>query len=290
MSQKRSNEENPEQHNQTDSPGAETPQDECETVESLIAAYSLGATDPEESELVQARLADCPQAAQELAEYTELKEAMLFSAPPVQAPPDLADKLMAAASSTADDGTRAGPSTGSSGGLAAQLGQWLAGRRWQLSPVLATLAIVLLIGSNLYWQAQLNAVRAQQAEMAERLQVQNALMVLIGAGNAQRVELPPQAEESEAHAAMVWDPDRRRAFLYVGNFPTLPPTEVYQLWLIRDDTRVSGGLFTVDDNGAGTLLLEAPEPLGTYEAVGITPEPAGGSPGPTAPPVVKGPL
>ncbi len=49
----------------------------CERLRELIPAYSLGATDAEETEFVKVHLADCPEAAAELAEYTRLAVALL---------------------------------------------------------------------------------------------------------------------------------------------------------------------------------------------------------------------
>jgi hypothetical protein len=38
------------------------------------------------------------------------------------------------------------------------------------------------------------------------------------------------------------------------------------------------------------VLVHAPYPLAAYQRAGITEEPAGGSPGPTSPGVISGPL
>ena len=54
--------------------------------------------------------------------------------------------------------------------------------------------------------------------------------------------------------------------------------------------RTSGGVFSVYDEGYGVLKIDAPEPLISYQNVGITIEPAGGSPGPTGERVLGGDL
>ncbi|MFQ5657668.1 MAG: anti-sigma factor [Candidatus Methylomirabilales bacterium] len=63
----------------------------------------------------------------------------------------------------------------------------------------------------------------------------------------------------------------------------MPTGKTYQLWLIRDGVRDTGGLFSVDDAGRAVLIVRPPQPLETYEAVGATVEPAGRSAGPTSP-------
>src|SRR5262245_31958404 len=73
--------------------------DDCEVLRELLPAYSLGATDPDETRLVESLLEKCPDAASELADYKMLAEKMLFSAPPAKPPTHLKGKLLAAIAS-----------------------------------------------------------------------------------------------------------------------------------------------------------------------------------------------
>ena len=69
--------------------------------------------------------------------------------------------------------------------------------------------------------------------------------------------------------------------------PKLEANQVYQVWLVKaDDTRENGGTFTVDERGNASVVIRAPANFSTYKSVGVTTEPAGGSPGPTTPRVV----
>ena len=267
----------------------------CDKIAELIPAYSLGALDPEERSFVERHLAQCPGAARELAQYAILDEPLLYSVPPVAAPPAVLERLRTALAQTA--GT---PQTTSGAGQTgsaldrdrppgfAQWWRWFSQPRWRISPLLAACFVLLLVGFGLYWNQQLKGVHTLQDQLAEQLEHQVEFMVLVGAGNAQRVELPPATgSPSTINAAVVLDPERTEAFLYVEEFPMLPNDQIYQLWLIQGDIRTSGGVFQVDEEGNGVLYIEAPEPLGAYDAIGITPEPVGGSPGPTAPPIVR---
>ena len=49
------------------------------------------------------------------------------------------------------------------------------------------------------------------------------------------------------------------ALLGVFNLPSLPPGQVYQIWLIRNGERYSGGQFTVDATGyrESVIVLQA---------------------------------
>jgi hypothetical protein len=80
------------------------------------------------------------------------------------------------------------------------------------------------------------------------------------------------------------------AILVVQDLPPLKPDRVYQLWLRRGESRDNGGTFQVDEQGFGIVFIHAPYPLSAYHRAGITEEPVGGSPGPTSPGVLGGPL
>jgi anti-sigma-K factor RskA len=84
--------------------------------------------------------------------------------------------------------------------------------------------------------------------------------------------------------------DGEHGTLVVDGLPPLDGSHQYQLWLIDDGQRQSGGVFSVDQEGYGALWVSSPEPLSDYSAVGITIEPAGGSPGPTGDKVMGGSL
>jgi hypothetical protein len=266
-------------------------QQDCGLVLELIPAYSLGATDPDETEFVKAHLADCPEAVTELARYMGLAEAMLYSAPAVTAPPQVAQQLQAA---TAGSLPRAQPvpPRPASPSLWQRLRDALASPQLRPALAVAVAALVLLVGVSLLWNAQLGQLREQQQQLAARLNEQEALLAMVGAGQFVRVELPagPAGQATNASATVVCNPGQTIGFLQAESMPPLADDMAYQVWLVKGEERVSGGLFQVDSTGLGRLAFEAPEPLGAYDAIGITSEPASGSPGPTSPPVIRGDL
>jgi anti-sigma-K factor RskA len=93
-----------------------------------------------------------------------------------------------------------------------------------------------------------------------------------------------------ASAVLIVGADSRHGTLAVKNLAVLEADRQYQLWLIRDGARTSGGVFSVDAAGDGTLLISAPRPLDGYLSFGVTIEPAGGSQGPTGAKVLGGVL
>jgi anti-sigma-K factor RskA len=124
--------------------------------------------------------------------------------------------------------------------------------------------IVALLISNLWLWGQLG--RTQGAPGPSILRTIN----LIG------TETAPQAT-----GLLVVSVDGEHGTLVVDGLAPLSEEQQYQLWLIQDGQRSSGGVFSVSEEGYGSLWISSPEPLSSYSSFGITIEPAGGSPGPT---------
>jgi anti-sigma-K factor RskA len=123
--------------------------------------------------------------------------------------------------------------------------------------------VVVLVAGNLWLWGQINR---QPPMTAPALQTIN----LFG------TEAAPGAS-----GLLVVSADGARGTLVVDGLPTLDEERQYQLWLIQDGQRTSGGVFSVNQKGYGSVWVSSPQPLSSYSAFGITIEPAGGSPGPT---------
>ena len=78
--------------------------------------------------------------------------------------------------------------------------------------------------------------------------------------------------------------------LAVTHAPLLDEDQQYQIWLIQDGVRISGGVFSVNADGYGNLMVAANQPLDSFDSFGITIEPLGGSAQPTGEKVLGGKL
>jgi anti-sigma-K factor RskA len=85
----------------------------------------------------------------------------------------------------------------------------------------------------------------------------------------------------QAMGTLIMDQQGHYGTLVVDKLARLDSGHQYQVWLNHNGERISAGLFSVHDDGYASLELQAPLPLSQYDAIGITVEPAGGSPGPT---------
>ncbi|MEP7293441.1 MAG: anti-sigma factor [Chloroflexota bacterium] len=277
---------------------------DCETLEALIPAYSVGATDPEETALVERLLSLCPQGAAELESYLALSEAMHYTAPAAQPPVGLHDKLMAAAAASGNADVSAsakapkvvalGPSPSTPKSIprvpaavkaAEARPRWLSFNRVLGAAV--GIAAALLIISNLYWVNQVNGLRKQQADTVALMRSQQDALASFGTGRADRVDLVSTngSEANTVLATVLWSPQTPTALLFSDHLPALNPDRAYQLWVIQGETPIGVGVFQVDENGVGVMVFNSDAPMTEFNAVAITEEPAGGSEQPTTAPL-----
>jgi len=103
-------------------------------------------------------------------------------------------------------------------------------------------------------------------------------------------ELTGTREAPQARAHLLGSPEQTMAVLIVSGLEPLPPERDYQLWFLREGKPVGSAVFDVRHNGESQMVIHAPRQLGHYDLAAITPEPAGGSPGPTGPIIIAGEL
>src|SRR5258708_3182688 len=263
---------------------------ECESVLALIPAYSIGATDPEEEAFIKGKIADCPEAAAELAKYMKLAEALHYDASPVPASPTLAGALRTAIKAPlAPRPVAALPERETTTGPERAIAQPLSGRYTRLALVLAAAIFLLFLVSVVYWLIQNEQLRSRQDQILAHLHDQDTALMLIGIGASNRIELPvvQAGIQPAAFAAVVVDPQGEYALLYVKDFPALQPDQAYQVWLEHGGQQTSAGLFSVDDDGLGILTFRTSMPIPSFDSVEITTEPAAGSSQPTTSPIVR---
>ena len=223
-----------------------------------LAAYALGCLDEAEARQVREHLAVCAECRAELAPYEAVTGALALAAPEVAPPARLRQQLVA----------RIQPARRPAAGISWWESLSRLFRRSAPAWALASLVlIVALVASNVLW------LQAGRGRPASEMRI---------------LPLRSTAAAPGATGMIVMSPDGEYGTLVVDGLPTLELTQQYQLWLIRDGERVSGGVFSTGGHGYGALVVYVPAPLSLYDSFGITIEPAGGSPGPTGPQVLSG--
>jgi anti-sigma-K factor RskA len=118
----------------------------------------------------------------------------------------------------------------------------------------------------------------------------NQLRETLPAQGFQIVNLASTEFAPEASGILVISANGKHGTLVVNELPDLDSEHEYQLWLIKNGQRTSGGVFSVGEDGYGSLWVGSKTPLADYSGFGITIEPEGGSPGPTGDKVLGGEL
>jgi anti-sigma-K factor RskA len=127
-------------------------------------------------------------------------------------------------------------------------------------------------------QASVNFNELQGYNAALEAEIANAqAMRPFETSNIYAVTLPGTEDQSEASAQLVIDPVSNTALLIVNGMPSLPEDSVYQVLLIRGTEHETAETFRVDTQGEGVLLVKSTEPLQSFDAVGVSIEPEGGS-------------
>jgi anti-sigma-K factor RskA len=131
------------------------------------------------------------------------------------------------------------------------------------------------------------------------------LIVVLGAGNVAfwlrqsrphstvtssliTVFLTGTSDARDAFGTVVIDRDDNHGIMAVRGLQQLDSSRAYQLWLIRDGERRSGGVFSVNADGYGSLQITIPPDFRGFTGFGVSIEPAAGSPSPTGMRVMKG--
>jgi anti-sigma-K factor RskA len=258
-------------------------QNDCERLQALLPAYSIGALSEAESREVELLLTRCPDAAADARAYARIARAMHSVAPTQTPPAALRDQVMkeaalASAFMVQSRAPTALPPPKRAESLQSATPKTRRPTGW-IAALAAAAAVFLL--TNVYWIAQVDSMR-RDAEARE------ALLAQIAAPDARYVDLM-STDGDRAYGRVAWMPGGSAAVLRGEGLPPLPPDRTYQLWLIgANGVPVSAGVFQSDADGEALLIFQPTAPLNEIAAIGISTEPAGGSPAPTTDPMAVG--
>lgn len=270
----------------------------CDEVAELAGLFVLDALEPSERRAVLAHLSACPEMHAEIAELGGVVPALASLAEPLDGPPDLKGRVLAAVADEAADRAAMGAVEALPADVrtatprrAVPVGErtvpapviTLRGRRtWSWASVGAALAAVLIIAVVGVWaiDAQARADRASQraAVVADALEVladpRSSVAILRATAGA-----PPAGGFAAFSADGV-------GYLVLSGLTAPPQGQTYQAWHIVDGSPSSAGLLTVDADGYA--VLAGTETVPGTDAVALTIEPAIGSIAPTSQPILAG--
>ncbi|MFE6820349.1 anti-sigma factor domain-containing protein [Streptomyces sp. NPDC057677] len=234
----------------------------------MTGAYALDALDPEEHEAVRRHLAECPSCAQEVLEFSEtvVRLGLAVAVTPTAA---LRTGVMERIATVRQEppATRAVRAPRGRRGL----------RRWSHWALAACLAGAVGLGGVAAWQHGLAEDARQETTRAR--QANDAVAEVLAAPDAR---VSTSRLEGGAVGTVVVSASLDRAVFAASGMAPPPAGKVYQLWYDDEGTMRSAGLMDPGATAEATLL---DGPVDRASGVGVTVEPAGGSPSPTSDPV-----
>ena len=230
-----------------------------------IPAYAIGALDADTQHLLESHINTCELCKGELAAYNIFSNNLLTALSPISPPIRLRHNLQ---------------------------------NRLTVAPVRASFAshfslpkfafgflVILLLGLNLFSLLQIQTLKQEQETM--RAQLENGRLVLAMLSYPETNIIP--ITDTNVAGTILVDVERNAAVILAWDMPKLDPTQTYQIWLITPDgKRTNGGVFNADPISPFTSSpVSVPDNLAQYSGLGVTIEPAGGSPQPTGDRVFK---
>ncbi len=246
-------------------------------IEELLPAYALGALEPAERQAVEEHLEECAFCAPLAREHLEASAALASLAPPAIPPTHLRGRILARATQTRVV-------------LRAVHRPWL---RWSTASYAVAASIGLLflgvlLGAVLDLQREVRTLRQQNTSLSSMISNQWNLTYVAATPGVETLLLENTGQVPKARGMLMVSQDRTWGMVVSQGMEPLRESWGYQVWLIKDGERTSGGMFKVDQMGYGQLYIKYQTSYNELSGIGITKEPIQGSPGPTSPPVLTG--
>ena len=226
-----------------------------------LAAYALGALDPEETAALEAHLQTCESCRDELADYQRVSTGLMASLPPRQPPAAIKRALRKRIAAPAPRAT--------------------AGSRWPAGQLIFGALMVALVALNVFTVYQIYTLRLEQAEMDRQRAAEQTAISMLAYPTTQTLAFA----ENGVSGSLLVDKQRNLVAVFAWNLSNPPAGKTYQMWLVDPKgDRTSGGFLVPEANYPFVMAVVHPsQPLSNFTSFGVTLEPAGGSPGPTGP-------
>lgn len=264
----------------------------CEDVAEISGLYVLGALEDAEYQAITAHIATCSESHAEVREVGGVIPALAALVEPVDAPPALKARVMAAVAADAAHAAAIAPLKQADvarvlrprEAVPARAAWQAPAKNWHLpawaswSSALAAVLIAAVVG---VWalgvQSRASTVEQRAADLGE------AVAAFSAPDSSIAVLRENAAGGSSGFAAIAAD---GTAYVVMVNLPPIAADQTYQAWYIVGDQATAAGLLTVGDDGLA--VMTAADAVPGIQVVALTREPNGGSEQPTSAPFVTG--
>jgi hypothetical protein len=222
-----------------------------------LAAYALGVLDPEERDELEVHLEACALCRAELDRYETVTGGLGMVVAPAPPRPELRARLLGEIRAEERRANLPSPLPFRRHVPVA----WLA--------VAAAIAVLSVIAAGVMFQQ----VREVRDERDSAMYAQEAVADYLKDGGTLSALIPaPDSPDdaAEGHGSLIVAPDQNGAMLVVYDLRPTEDGRIYQAWAEKNGERVDLGELHVNHDGVGWLYLYGPEPMRTYETVGLT--------------------
>ena len=251
---------------------------DCERAAELLDAYALGALEKAEAGELKRHVAACPRCSEELSKSERTAALLALSIPIKEAPPRVRERLLEQAGRDVVVGSRV-----------PLLERLHPGRR--LTARVAALGgagVAALVFAALL-QFQMSALRGDNGDLEEQLSAasteleqQRQIVAVLSASDARKMPMEAATISSPAESVYNWSRQNRSGFIVCSNFPALPGSNVYQVWLTAEDGPAEPVATFVPQDGYCQIPMDMSRLDWRPAGIGISIEPEGGSERPSS--------
>jgi hypothetical protein len=256
----------------------------CDEFLDLAAAVALDAHEPDDARRVEQHASECPDCAYHLAEFREVAAAIGTGVPQVDPPAALRGRLLEA---VRHDEPGGGPDPRHMRGRRVRRIRFSAAWLVAAASFLCSLGAVVWVAQ---LQTQIGALQNDAQAARERAVRYDHVVEVLASDKLSIRPLQPAVLTMPSRGMLYLDPSSGTGMVMCHNLPPLEQGHAYQVWFVRGNERVSGGLLWPDRLGNGYTLIQVPTDLQSFDSVGLTDEPGSGSAWPTTPRVIGSPL
>ncbi|HEV7474324.1 MAG TPA: anti-sigma factor [Pyrinomonadaceae bacterium] len=269
----------------------------CETYRELLAPSSLTALDAAAARALNTHLESCADCRLEMNEWQVTAALLALDAQPLEPSALLRDRIIATVRA---EGRAPDLSNESANSIPAEVDRkssrvlaferpprhvWASLRSF--GAIAAALVFVALIVSlmvlwqqNRRTQNELAQISKEMRQAQAQLDHERAVVELLTSPDTHMSRLAGTTMAPTAHAMLAYDKDGR-VMLMAQGLPSAPKGMAYQLWYIKDNQKMPGKVFTLDEAGNGVLEDQLPMVARERAVFAITLEPEYGVQSPT---------
>jgi hypothetical protein len=258
---------------------------DCSEVRDIIDAHALGAGTPEDAALIESHVAECVECWNELGKAQRTAALLALSAPMVDVPDGLEDRIMSVARQETEMETKERPEPQPP--LLQRLGfSWASAAAGLGVASVAALAFAGILqaevndlrGENTRIEAQMRGttqeLEASVRDANDAADTAGGILISIVSTSPQKVEMKPSADSTVFYTS---DADREVGWVICDNLADPPDGMVYLFWFNADTVNVPAVPFMPDDGGCQipldlTALTMTPTGVGlSLEELGTEP-------------------